>query len=242
MSSERRKQFTFYASYFDTVMSLPKRRQWPTMLALIRYALEGAEPEEGSLYSPAVFKGIRPNIDSSRTKAEQKLREKRARRQEELWDGTPEPRPAPEVKEKNKYKTESEKEREEENKNETKKKRAPAGAPQGTAAPAGAPDSPALSERESSDIIIFNEAEPTGDGEAGEGPDPREVEALEPFAAMLREDGALARVWEEYRQLGSDGLGPPSGAERLVVLSGLAALPQPRRASSLRARLARGGG
>ena len=78
MSRERRKQFTFYASYFDTVMSLPKRRQWPTMLAVIQYALEGEEPEEGSLYSKTVFTAIRPNIDSSRTKAEQKLREKRA--------------------------------------------------------------------------------------------------------------------------------------------------------------------
>ncbi len=78
MSRERRKQFTFYASYFDTVMSLPKRRQWPTMLAVIQYALEGVEPEEGSLYSRTVFTAIRPNIDSSRTKAEQKLREKRA--------------------------------------------------------------------------------------------------------------------------------------------------------------------
>ena len=106
MAAERRKQFTFYASYYDALMRLPKRRQWPTALAIIRYALEGEEPREGSLYSPAAFMLMRPNIDSGRTKAQQKLREKRDREGE----APAEIAPSPEKKRKNKNKYEYENE------------------------------------------------------------------------------------------------------------------------------------
>lgn len=273
MGTERRKQFTFYASYFDAVMSLPKRRQWPTMLALIRYALEAAEPREESLYSRTAFVSLRPNIDSSRVKAEAKLREKReqeagsedrlpAELPETGLTRAPRSRRQPEKKNENQNKSESEKEREEENKQEPEKKSAPVGARTG-AEPQEAL-SPALSEREALKPLYVDETAKPGSRPAEEGPtapdsrpaegsstqedpdclpglEPGVSEAREPYAAMLRGDRELARVWEVYRQRGSDGAGPPSEAEKLVVLCRLSGLPPRHRASNLRARLARSG-
>ena len=296
MQQNRRKQFTFYASYFDAVMDLPKRRQWPTMLALIRYALEAAEPDENSLYSSSVFKSARPNIDSSRSRAEAKLREQRSRQSERFpeesrdladeaesaWAAGEENKNKKKKKNKNEY--EDKEEREEEHKKETKKKNAPLGALTG-AKPPREPLSPALSEREALDDSFFtaeageSEAAELGEAEAAElgeaeaaelpesetaealepgtepaealepgaeTPEPRglllkEPETLEPYASMLREDGALTRAWEQYRQRGADGLGPPSGAEKFVVLSTLAGISPSRRASNLCARMARSG-
>lgn len=302
MQQNRRKQFTFYASYFDAVMDLPKRRQWPTMLALIRYALEAAEPDENSLYSSSVFKSARPNIDSSRSRAEAKLREQRSRQSErfpeesrDLADEAESAWAAGEEnknKKKNKNEYEDKEEREEEHKKETKKKNAPLGALTGAKPPREAL-SPALSEREALDDSFFtaeageSEAAELGEAEAAElgeaeaaelpesetaealepgtepaealepgtepaeapepgaeTPEPRglllkEPETLEPYASMLREDGALTRAWEQYRQRGADGLGPPSGAEKFVVLSTLAGISPSRRASNLCARMAR---
>ena len=68
-----RKQFTFYRSYIENVMKLPKCRRFETLLGIIFYALDGTEPDLSGA-SDAVFGCIRPNIDSSRVKAETALR------------------------------------------------------------------------------------------------------------------------------------------------------------------------
>ena len=237
MAAERRKQFTFYASYYDALMRLPKRRQWPTALAMIRYALEGEEPREDSLYSPAAFMLMRPNIDSGRSKAQQKLREKRDREGEAPAEAAP----PPEKKNKNKkeYKYEYEKEREEEKEKETEN--AAGGALGGAQAPRETDLSLCLSETEKEMLSGFSGETETEPGEES-GLGLKDVETREPFAAMLREDGALRSLWDAYLLRGSDGLGPPSEAEKLVVLSGLAAIPSIHRASNLRARLARAQG
>ncbi|MBO4419270.1 MAG: hypothetical protein J5789_05560 [Oscillospiraceae bacterium] len=69
----RRKQFTFYDSFFKAVSSLPRSRQLETYQAIAAYALYGVEPElTGSARS--VFDVIRPILDASRTKAEARIR------------------------------------------------------------------------------------------------------------------------------------------------------------------------
>ena len=68
----RRGQFTFYASFFHTIDSLPKSRQLETYRAVIDFALNGTEPTlTGS--PAAVFAALRPNLETSRSKAETRL-------------------------------------------------------------------------------------------------------------------------------------------------------------------------
>lgn len=70
MSNEfQRKQFTFYSSFLDGVEELPEEEQGPFLLALVRYALRGAEPKLKSPMTRMAFKLIRPNLDSSRKKS-----------------------------------------------------------------------------------------------------------------------------------------------------------------------------
>ena len=117
----RRKQFTFYASYIDNVMKLPKCRRFETLLAIIYYALDGLEPElTGS--SDAVFGAVRPNIDSSRVKAEKLLRERE--RAEAENDPMPEPSPAEVRTDKNEKENKKKNKSEKETKTETETKAA----------------------------------------------------------------------------------------------------------------------
>lgn len=64
-----RKQFTFYRSYYDAVVELPKKDQVAVILAICGYALDETEPELTGT-AKAVFSLIRPNLDASRRKAE----------------------------------------------------------------------------------------------------------------------------------------------------------------------------
>ena len=41
--TKSRRQFTFYHSYIDAVMGLPKCRRIETLLGIIFYALDGTE-------------------------------------------------------------------------------------------------------------------------------------------------------------------------------------------------------
>ncbi len=65
---ERRKQFTFYRSYFEAIQELGKNDKTAVLLAVCAYALDGTEPK---LCGPAsaVFKVIRPTLDAGRRKA-----------------------------------------------------------------------------------------------------------------------------------------------------------------------------
>ena len=65
----KRKQFTFYESFFQAVHALPKCRQLEVYDALMEYGLYGKEPEALSDKSFAVFTLVRPVLDSGRAKA-----------------------------------------------------------------------------------------------------------------------------------------------------------------------------
>lgn len=67
---EPRKQFTFYRSYYDALLDLPKSQQSATLLALCAYALYGEEPKNLPAASSACFKLMRPTVDAGRAKAE----------------------------------------------------------------------------------------------------------------------------------------------------------------------------
>ena len=78
----RRGQFTFYASFFDAINSLPKSRQLEVYQAVVGYALFGQEPElTGSAKS--VFSAIRPVLESSRGKAASRLQRSQQEQEKE---------------------------------------------------------------------------------------------------------------------------------------------------------------
>lgn len=70
-----RKQFTFYASYYEAIDRLPKARQLEAYRLITDYSLHGILPEKISPQVGAVFAALRPNIDASRTKAKARLKE-----------------------------------------------------------------------------------------------------------------------------------------------------------------------
>lgn len=65
---ERRKQFTFYRSYFEAIQDLGQKDQTAVLMAVCAYALDGTEPKLSGSAS-AVFKVIRPTLDAGRRKA-----------------------------------------------------------------------------------------------------------------------------------------------------------------------------
>lgn len=68
----RRGQFTFYASFFQAIDSLPRSRQLETYRAVIDYALNGTEPKLNG--GPAVvFAALRPTLETGRGKAAARL-------------------------------------------------------------------------------------------------------------------------------------------------------------------------
>lgn len=70
MSEElKRSQFTFYSSFWEAVKGLPDEMFVPTVKAICTYALDGIVPELEPI-PRAIFAVIKPNLDSSRRKAE----------------------------------------------------------------------------------------------------------------------------------------------------------------------------
>lgn len=64
---DERKHFTFYASYLESLEDLPDKAQGAILLAIVRYALYGIEPElVGS--SKTVFGFLRTKLDYSRAR------------------------------------------------------------------------------------------------------------------------------------------------------------------------------
>ena len=71
-----RGQFTFYRSYYEAALKLPKSRQLEALQAIIEYALDGVMPESMSSKSEALLTAIRPNLDVARAKASRRLESK----------------------------------------------------------------------------------------------------------------------------------------------------------------------
>ena len=66
---EVRKQFTFYRSYYEALLPLPKETQANVLLAVCAYAFYEAEPDGLSAVELAAFGLIKPTLDASRRKA-----------------------------------------------------------------------------------------------------------------------------------------------------------------------------
>lgn len=64
-----REQFTFYRSYYDAAVILPEDEQAALIMAIAGYALYEIEPDLGGAPA-AIFRVIRPVLDSSRRKSE----------------------------------------------------------------------------------------------------------------------------------------------------------------------------
>ncbi|MBR6678307.1 MAG: hypothetical protein IKL23_06225 [Oscillospiraceae bacterium] len=71
---EKRKQFTFYRSYFEALVQLPEQLQLGALKALIAYALDGTEPQGLEPMQNMAFVLIRPTLDAGRKKAQAGMR------------------------------------------------------------------------------------------------------------------------------------------------------------------------
>jgi len=66
----KRKQFTFYRSFYEATLMLPDKQRLACMDAVIRYALDGTPPPP-TLCGPAdvIFVLLKPTLDTARQKA-----------------------------------------------------------------------------------------------------------------------------------------------------------------------------
>ena len=69
----KRKQFTWYRSYYDALKELPAEEFLDIVLAVCAYALDGEEPELSGV-ARAIFTLIRPTLEVGRSKAENRSR------------------------------------------------------------------------------------------------------------------------------------------------------------------------
>lgn len=136
-----RKQFTFYASFFQAISKIKKKADRAEAYdALCAYALYGTEPDLGQMSDSAavVFMLAKPNLDSSRRKATNGKRGGESKQEEE--EGQPEangkqeePASKPQA---NGRQTESKKEKEKEKEKEYECNNIPPkSSPQGDAPP-----------------------------------------------------------------------------------------------------------
>lgn len=113
-----RQQFTFYRSFWEAIESLPKKDKADVLCAICSYALDGEVPSLSGA-PKAMFALIRPTLDSSARKAENRLNKKKTKTEEEQSEnkqGTEEEQNGNEDKNKDEgereYESESEKESE----------------------------------------------------------------------------------------------------------------------------------
>ena len=66
----KRKQFTFYRSFYEGMMCLPKSSRLEFIQAVIEFALDGVEPEGLKQKQMGQFVHIRPVLESAAKKAE----------------------------------------------------------------------------------------------------------------------------------------------------------------------------
>lgn len=83
----KRGQFTFYRSYWEALLSLPKKERLAVFDAICSYALEENEPSLSGI-AHAVFTLIRPTLNSGKNKAENRFgkRKTKAETDEEQTD------------------------------------------------------------------------------------------------------------------------------------------------------------
>lgn len=65
----KRRQFTFYRSFYDGLMRVPEERRYAELLAVVEYALDGTEPSEEVMAGSVLFVMAKPTLDAARGKA-----------------------------------------------------------------------------------------------------------------------------------------------------------------------------
>ena len=76
---EKRKQFTFYRSYYDALRGQSARRRLGILDAIIAFGLDGAEPQGLDAVQMMAFQLIRPTLEASRRKALGGMKSKRGK-------------------------------------------------------------------------------------------------------------------------------------------------------------------
>lgn len=66
---EKRQQFTFYRSFYDALNDVPEEFRCQAVMAMIRYALDGEEPQGLESHGRIFFKLARPTLDAARRMA-----------------------------------------------------------------------------------------------------------------------------------------------------------------------------
>lgn len=109
---EDRKQFTFYASFHEAARALQSLEERAALYeAICDYALYGTDPKLSGT-AAAMFGLIRPNLDSSRRKAENRLGKKQTDNKQKTNQHQIEKKREDESKEEKESKSESKKENE----------------------------------------------------------------------------------------------------------------------------------
>ena len=65
----KRNQFTFYRSFYEAVMTLPRSMRYKVIMAIVEYALEGVLPVGLTPAQSAQFILVRPVLEAARNKA-----------------------------------------------------------------------------------------------------------------------------------------------------------------------------
>ena len=65
----KRNQVTFYRSFYEAVMRLPKKQRLEMLLGIILYALDGVLPESMTMQQEGQFLLIKPIISKARNRA-----------------------------------------------------------------------------------------------------------------------------------------------------------------------------
>ena len=65
----KRKQFTFYRSFYESIMKLPKKSRLELLVAIMEYGLDKAPPKNLSKIQEAQFLLIKPVLDTSWSRA-----------------------------------------------------------------------------------------------------------------------------------------------------------------------------
>ena len=67
----QRGQFTFYRSFYTALLPLPQDLRVRILETIIRYALDGTEPDDDLHYAgKSIFAMVQPTLDTARRKAE----------------------------------------------------------------------------------------------------------------------------------------------------------------------------
>ena len=74
MADNNREGFTYYRSFYEAAKDLPDEEKKELSWAIVEYGLDGIEPSFENKYLCSIFRLIKPNIDSSIRKYDQRVK------------------------------------------------------------------------------------------------------------------------------------------------------------------------